>query len=194
VVTDGEPIAIRGDSANNVPEPEVGLVLNSRGELVGFIMVDDVSSRTIEGANPLYLPQAKVYDGCCALGPSIVPRRLVPDEANFGIKMTITREGDPIFAGESSTGRMKRSFAELAQFLFLQLSFPEGVVLATGTSVVPPLTTTLSHGDLVQIDIDGLGGFTTPVAPAAAVGAWLAKRRSDQTIVFDYGAQSRSGK
>lgn len=193
VVTDGEPIGIRHDSPNNVPEPEVGLVLNSRGELVGFTMVDDVSSRTIEGANPLYLPQAKVYDGCCALGPSIVPRRLVTDETALGIRMTITRDGNPVFSGESSTGQMKRSFTELARFLFLQLTFPEGVVLATGTSVVPPLTTTLVHGDMVEIEIDHLGRFQTPVAPASAVGSWLSERRSDPTVVFEHQPESRSG-
>jgi 2-dehydro-3-deoxy-D-arabinonate dehydratase len=184
VVTDGEPIAIRHDSPNNVPEPEVGLVLNSRGELVGFTMVDDVSSRTIEGENPLYLPQAKVYDGCCALGPSILPRRLVSDDRAIGIRMTITRDGESIFSGESSTGQMKRSFTELAQFLFLQLTFPEGVILATGTSVVPTLTLSLSLGDVVEIDIDGLGRLMTPVASATAVGAWLAERRLDPTVVF----------
>lgn len=184
VVTDGEPIAIRHDSPNNVPEPEVGVVLNSRGELVGFTIVDDVSSRTIEGENPLYLPQAKVYDGCCALGPSILPRRLVSDDRAIGIRMTITRNGEPVFSGESSTSQMKRSFAELAQFLFLQLTFPEGVILATGTSVVPALTLSLSFGDVVEIDIDGLGWLMTPVASATAVGAWLAERRLDPTVVF----------
>jgi 2-dehydro-3-deoxy-D-arabinonate dehydratase len=193
VVTDGEPIAVRADSPNNVPEPEVGLVLNSRAELVGFTMVDDVSSRSIEGANPLYLPQAKVYDGCCALGPSIVPRWLVTDETDIGIKMTIRREASALFVGESSTGRMKRSFAELAGFLFLQLTFPDGVVLATGTSVVPPLTTTLSVGDMVEISIDGLGRFTTPVAPADAVGAWLAERRADPKIAFGHESGSHAG-
>ena len=190
VVTDTEPIGIRDDSPNNVPEPELGLVLNSGGELVGFTMVDDVSSRTIEGENPLYLPQAKVFDGCCALGPSIVPRWLLSDGTEFGIKMTIRREAETIFVGESSTGRMKRTFLDLARFLFLQLTFPEGVVLATGTSVVPPMTTSLSHGDVVEVAIDGLGGFTTPVASAAAVGAWLAKRRSDPTLLFDHGERS----
>jgi 2-dehydro-3-deoxy-D-arabinonate dehydratase len=192
VVTDGEPIGIRDDSPNNVPEPELGLVLNSRGELAGFTMVDDVSSRTIEGANPLYLPQAKVYDGCCALGPSIAPRWLVTDETAMAIRMTITRNGDPVFFGESSTGQMKRSFAELARFLFLQMTFPEGVILATGTSVVPPLTTTLIHGDVVEIEIDRLGRFATPVTSATAVGRWLSRRRSDPTLAFDRGPDPQS--
>ena len=136
-VTDGEPIGIRDDSPNNVPEPEVGLVLNSVGDLVGLTIVDDVSSRTIEGENPLYLPQAKVYDGCCALGRSIAPAKDSPDHWAIQIKMTITRNGHPIFEGESSTGQMKRNFHELARYLFRQMSFPQGVVLATGTSVVP---------------------------------------------------------
>jgi 2-dehydro-3-deoxy-D-arabinonate dehydratase len=193
VVTDGEPIGIRHDSSNNVPEPEVGLVLNSRGELVGLTMVDDVSSRTIEGENPLYLPQAKVFDGCCALGPSILPRRLVSDDRAIGIRMTISRDGNPVFTGESSTAQMKRSFTELAQFLFLQLTFPEGVILATGTSVVPALTLSLSHDDLVEIEVDGLGRLVTPVASATAVGDWLAKRRSDPLAVFDHAPGSGSG-
>lgn len=194
VVTDGEPIGIRQDSPNNVPEPEVGLVLNSQGELVGFTMIDDVSSRTIEGANPLYLPQAKVYDGCCAMGPSIAPTWLVPDENDIGIAMTITRSGAQVFVGESSTNQMKRSFEELARFLFLELTFPEGVVLATGTSVVPPMTMTLSLGDVVEIEISGLGRMATPVAPATTVGSWLAERRLDPTVVFDGEPESGAGK
>lgn len=184
VVTDGEPIAVREDSPNNVPEPEVGLVLNSRGELFGFTAVDDVSSRTIEGENPLYIPQAKVYDGCCALGPSIAPRRLIGDERGIGIKMRIIRDGDVVFSGESSTAQLKRSFGDLAQFLFRQLTFPEGAILATGTSVVPALTATLGFGDVVEIEIDGLGRLVTPVATASQVGCWLAERRLDPTVVF----------
>jgi 2-dehydro-3-deoxy-D-arabinonate dehydratase len=187
VVTDGEPIGIREDSPNNVPEPEVGLVLSRRGELVGITMVDDVSSRTIEGANPLYLPQAKVYNGCCAAGPTIAPRWLVADENAIGIGMTIRRDGAPIYVGESSTARMKRSFEELARFLFLELTFPHGVILATGTSVVPPMTTTLCPGDVVEIEIDWLGRLVTPVATAAAVGRWLSERRSDPTLAFAHG-------
>ncbi len=184
VVTDEEPIAIREDSPNNVPEPEVGLVLNSRGELFGFISVDDVSSRTIEGENPLYIPQAKVFDGCCALGPSIAPRRLIADERAIGIRMRIIRDGDVVFSGESSTAQLKRSFADLARYLFRQLTFPEGVILATGTSVVPALTSTLVLGDVVEIEIDGLGRMVTPVARASEVGGWLAERRLDPMRVF----------
>jgi 2-dehydro-3-deoxy-D-arabinonate dehydratase len=101
--------------------------------------------------------------------------------------MTIRREGKPVFSGESSTARMKRSFEELAEFLFLQMTFPEGAVLATGTSVVPPLTTTLAHGDLVEIEIDQLGRLETPVAPADAVGRWLAERQRDPTLPFEPG-------
>jgi len=192
VVTDGEPIGIRHDSPNNVPEPEVGLVLNSRGDLIGFTMIDDVSSRTIEGANPLYLPQAKVFDGCCALGPSIAPTWLIPNENDLGIRMTITRNGASIFSGESSTSQMKRSFEELARFLFLQMTFPQGVVLATGTSVVPPMTTSLSVGDLVEIEITGLGRMVTPVVTATAAGNWLAERRLDPTLVFEDRPESGS--
>jgi len=186
-VTHGEPIGIRHDSPNNVPEPEVGLVLNSGGDLVGFTIVDDVSSRTIEGENPLYLPQAKVYDGCCALGPTIAPAGLIADPADLGIRMTIRREGEFVFSGESSTAQMKRSFEELAEYLFLQMTFPDGVVLATGTSVVPPLTTTLARGDLVEIEIDHLGRMETTVAAADEVGRWLTERRRDPTLSFEPG-------
>lgn len=191
VVTDEEPIGMRSDSPNNVPEPEVGLVLNRHGDLVGFTMVDDVSSRSIEGANPLYLPQAKIYDGSCAIGPSIAPRWLVADGNALGIRMTIRRDGEPVFVGESSTARLKRSFEELARFLFLNMNFPDGVVLATGTSVVPPLATTLAIGDLVEIEIDELGRFVTPVASASVVGNWLSQRRLDPTIGFDLSIQAR---
>lgn len=184
VVTDGEPIGIRGDSENNVPEPEVGLVLTAGGELFGFTIVDDVSSRSIEGANPLYLPQAKIFDGCCALGPSIAPRWLVREPSSMEIRMTIRRGSDEIFFGESSTSRMKRSFDELSRHLFLDLVFPEGAVLATGTSVVPPLTTTLVPGDWVEIEVTGLGRLATPVEEPALVGDWLSKRRMDPGIRF----------
>jgi len=184
VVTDGEPIGVRGDSENNVPEPEVGLVLTGRSELFGFTIVDDVSSRSIEGANPLYLPQAKVFDGCCALGPSIAPRWLVPEPSAMEIRMTIRRSSDVVFFGESSTSRMKRSFDELSRHLFLDLDFPEGAILATGTSVVPPLAMTLVPGDSVEIEITGLGMLTTPVQEATLVGDWLSQRRIDPRIRF----------
>lgn len=184
VVTDGEPIGVRDDSPNNVPEPEVGLVLNHQGRLVGYTIVDDVSSRTIEGENPLYLPQAKVYDGCCAMGPTIAPRRLVADDRAMRIEMTIERDGQPVFSGESSTGRLKRTFAELARSLFLQTTFPEGAVLATGTSVVPSLSMTLIPGDVVEIEVEGLGRMVTPVASASAIGPWLAERWSNPASEF----------
>jgi len=184
VVTDDEPIGVRDDSDNDVPEPEVGLVLTGSGQLFGFTIVDDVSSRSIEGANPLYLPQAKIFDGCCALGPSIAPRWLVPEPSALEIRMTIRRSSDVVFSGESSTGRMKRSFDELSRHLFLDLAFPEGAILATGTSVVPPLTTTLVPGDSVEIEITGLGMLTTTVEEATLVGDWLSKRRIDPRIRF----------
>jgi 2-dehydro-3-deoxy-D-arabinonate dehydratase len=184
VVSEGEPIGIRDDSPNNVPEPEVGLVLNNRGDLVGLTIVDDVSSRSIEGANPLYLPQAKVYDGSCAIGGSIAPIWLVPEPENLRLRMSIIRQHKVVFAGESSTSRMKRSFEELGRYLFRQLSFPDGAILATGTSVVPPITTSLALGDLVEIEIDGLGRLVTPAAPATAVGTWLKRRRLDPAARF----------
>jgi len=192
VVTDGEPIGVRGDSENSVPEPEVGLVLTADAELFGYAIVDDVSSRSIEGANPLYLPQAKIFDGCCALGPSIAPRWLAPAPSSMEIRMTIRRRSGELFFGESSTSRMKRSFDELSRYLFLELAFPEGAVLATGTSVVPPLTTTLLPGDTVEIEVTGVGRLATPVAETALVGDWLSKRRMDPRIRFGPGRRDEA--
>lgn len=184
VVTDNEPIAVREDSPNNVPEPEVGLVLNRHGELVGFTMVDDVSSRSIEGENPLYLPQAKIFDGCCAIGPSVAPRQSVGDGQSMSIRMTIRRDGKKVFEGESSTAQMRRDFSELSRYLACQLTFPEGAVLATGTGVVPDLAMTLKIGDQVDIEIDNLGSFSTSVASAREVGEWLERRRSNPGLTF----------
>ncbi|HEX4997035.1 MAG TPA: fumarylacetoacetate hydrolase family protein [Terriglobia bacterium] len=157
----GEPIRIRKDSAWNVPEPELALVLSSRGRIVGFTIGNDVSSRSIEGENPLYLPQAKVYEGSCALGPVI----LVNDEPpqTRGIRLSIERQGAEVFAGETSTAQIRRSFEELASYLFRELSFPDGAVLLTGTGIVPPEDFTLRGGDVVRIRIDGIGELENPV-------------------------------
>jgi 2-dehydro-3-deoxy-D-arabinonate dehydratase len=164
----GEAVSIRSDSTWDVPEPELAVVCNSALEVVGYTIGNDVSSRSIEGENALYLPQAKVFDGCCALGPSIA---FAWDYSPAGrkIELEIRRDGSPIFAGESSTDDMRRTIAELLSYLGRHQTFSVGAVLLTGTGIVPPADVTLQDGDLVRIRIDGLGSLENPVTrhPAA---------------------------
>jgi len=159
----GQPIAVRADSAIDVPEPELALVLNAQGEICGYTVCNDVSSRTIEGENPLYLPQAKIYLGGCALGPAICPAWEVPDPYRLAIQLTISRDGRDIWAGSASTAGLHRKFGELTDYLYRADVFPDGVVLATGTSLVPELPFTLADGDIVSITIDGIGALVNPV-------------------------------
>jgi 2-dehydro-3-deoxy-D-arabinonate dehydratase len=158
-----EPIRVRADSAWNVPEPELGVVLDASLTPVAYVIGNDVSSRAIEGENALYLPQAKVYDGACAIGPALVPVGAVAPP--LAIRLQIMREDLPLFEGETSTGQMRRSIGELVAYLGRELSFPHGCVLLTGTGVVPPDEVTLRPGDLVRIHIDGLGVLANPVGP-----------------------------
>ena len=151
----GERIGIRRDSAWNVPEPELALVLDPRMRIVGYTVGDDVSSRSIEGENTLYLPQAKVYEGSCALGPAIVP--VGETRPPFAIRMRIDRGGAAIYEDETSTDRIVRPFDELAAWLGRALAFPVGAVLLTGTGLVPPSEVTLLEGDRVRIEIEGVG-------------------------------------
>ncbi|MEW6128633.1 MAG: fumarylacetoacetate hydrolase family protein [Acidobacteriota bacterium] len=162
VVGTGQPIRIRRDSAWNVPEPELALVLAVSGAIVGYTIGNDVSSRSIEGENPLYLPQAKVYDGCCALGPVIALNDGNPSIRT--IQITIARDAEMIFTGETSTAQMRRAPEELAAYLFRELTFAAGVFLLTGTGIVPPDEFTLQSGDLVSINITGIGTLENPVA------------------------------
>jgi 2-dehydro-3-deoxy-D-arabinonate dehydratase len=155
VVGPGEPIRIRADSSWNVPEPELALVLSASGSIVGHTIGNDVSSRSIEGENPLYLPQAKVYDGSCALGPVI--RLNDGQQKDWAIQLTIARDDTLVFSGETSTAQMRRTQAELAAYLFRELKFSSGAFLLTGTGIVPPDDFTLRSGDLVSITIDGIG-------------------------------------
>jgi 2-dehydro-3-deoxy-D-arabinonate dehydratase len=164
VVGPGQPIRVRRDSTWDVPEPELTLVLSAAGKIVGYTVGNDVSSRSIEGQNPLYLPQAKVYDGCCALGPAIALADWDgPDPRDVPIYLSITRGSEVAFAGETSTARMRRTPAELVGYLFRELSFPEGVFLMTGTGIVPPDSFTLQDGDVVEIALGGIGTLTNPV-------------------------------
>jgi 2-dehydro-3-deoxy-D-arabinonate dehydratase len=149
------PIRVRGDSGWNVPEPELVLVLDAGGRIVGYTTGNDVSSRSIEGENPLYLPQAKVYDGACAIGPGI---RLCSADAmrDLPISMEILRNGLAVFSGATRTSQIKRGLEELAAWLFRELRQPAGALLFTGTGIVPGEDFSLRGGDLVRIDIDGL--------------------------------------
>ena len=158
-----QPVRIRDDSEWNVPEPELTLVINARGEIVGYTVGNDMSSRDIEGLNPLYLPQAKTYNGSCAVGPAIT---LCPaaDLAGLQIQMSIKRGGTAVFEGETSTANMKRTFPELAAYLYRELSFPYGALLMTGTGIVPPDEFTLAQGDVISIQIGELL-LRNPVAP-----------------------------
>src|SRR5580698_9454839 len=136
VVATGEPVGIRRDAKWNVPEPELALVLNSRGEIVGHTIGNDMSSRDIEGENLLYLPQAKVYDGSCALGPAILIREVdMPRET--GISLSIVRKGATVFSGETDLKQLKRTPEELVSYLYRETSFPNGAMLLTGTGIVP---------------------------------------------------------
>ena len=155
VVGPADPIRVRRDSRWNVPEPELTLVINARGEIVGYCAGNDVSSRDIEGENPLYLPQAKVYNGSCALGPGIAlasPAEL----RDLPIRLKITRGGQVAFEGETRTSRMKRSFEELAAYLYRELDFPRGAFLMTGTGIVPQDSFSLGQGDGVRIEVGEL--------------------------------------
>ncbi len=159
----GAPIVVRTDSTWDVPEPELVLAVNAHAEIIGYTIGNDVSSRSIEGENPLYLPQAKVYAGCCGLGPGITPAWEVSDPYNLTIHLAIERNGQVYWEGETSTRELKRRFDELVTYLFLENDFPDGVFLCTGTALVPERQFTLEPGDVVQIDIDQLGTLRNPV-------------------------------
>ncbi|MBX6383593.1 MAG: fumarylacetoacetate hydrolase family protein [Microbispora sp.] len=162
VVTDGEPVGIRSDSALNVPEPELALVVNRFEEIVGYVVCNDMTSRSVEGENPLYLPQAKMYAGACALSPGIRPA-WEADPSDLAIRMTVTRDGAPIWDGTTSTSQIKRSFAQLTAYLFHSENHPHGAVLATGTGLVPDLDFRLRAGDLIAIDIEEVGELRNEV-------------------------------
>lgn len=151
-----DDVGIRQDSRWNVPEPELGLVLNPAMEMLGFTIGNDMSSREIEGANPLYLPQAKVYDASCALGPGIL---LAPatEWLDTHIRLSINRAGSEVFSGAVSTGQIKRGISELVDYLGRSSAYPHGVILLTGTGIVPPVDFTLQPGDVISITIDAIG-------------------------------------
>ncbi|MBA2353404.1 MAG: fumarylacetoacetate hydrolase family protein [Acidobacteria bacterium] len=162
VVGPGGTVRVRRDSRWSVPEPELVLVINAFGRVVGYTIGNDVSARDIEGENPLYLPQAKVYDGSCAIGPGLLfTAAALP--AGTSIALTITRGGAVAFAGQTTTGQIKRRFDDLAEWLFRETSFPAGCLLFTGTGVVPPDAFSLQSGDEIAIAIDGIGTLSNQV-------------------------------
>jgi 2-dehydro-3-deoxy-D-arabinonate dehydratase len=163
VVGHREPIRIRADSKWNVPEPELTLAINATGHIVGYTIGNDVSSRDIEGENPLYLPQAKVYVGSCALGPAVLmtPGPLPADTA---IRMSISRGGQVAFDGSTTLAQLRRRPEELVEWLFRDNAFPAGCFLMTGTGIIPPDDFTLRSGDEVAIEIPPIGTLVNPVA------------------------------
>jgi len=163
----GQEVAIRGDSTWDVPEPELVLVLNVRGEIVGYTVGNDVSSRSIEGENPLYLPQAKVYTQCAGVGPWIALASEVGNPNDLPIRLEIARNGQPHFDGETSTSQIHRTFDDLVAYLFRHNRFPHGVFLMTGTGIIPPAEFTLEGGDVVTITITGIGTLENPVVRLA---------------------------
>jgi len=161
VVGPGEPIGIRADSTWDVPEPELVLVLDAELRVVAYTIGNDVSSRSLEGENPLYIAQAKIYERSCAIGPALVPASAVTPP--FEIRLAVERAGRAVFEGETSTSAMKRSFEELAAHLGRALAFPDGIFLFTGTGIVPDASFTLEPDDVVRIEVEGLGVLENPV-------------------------------
>ena len=162
VVGPGGAVRIRGDSSWDVPEPELTLAVNRFGRVFGHTIGNDMSSRSIEGANPLYLPQAKVYAGCAALGPRLVIDALPPPHT--AIRLAVDRRGDTVFAGATELAQIKRDLVELAGWLYRENEFPVGAYLMTGTGIVPGDDFTLEQGDQIRIEIDGIGTLVNVVA------------------------------
>jgi 2-dehydro-3-deoxy-D-arabinonate dehydratase len=161
-------VVVRSDSTWDVPEPELAIVVNSSAQIVGYTIGNDVSSRSIEGENPLYLPQAKLYAGACAIGPGITPVWEVPDPYDLAIWMAIERDGEVIWEGETRTSGLKRTLDELVEYLFREDDFPDGAIISTGTALVPDSPFTLEADDLVAIAVDRLGTLRNDVARGKA--------------------------
>jgi 2-dehydro-3-deoxy-D-arabinonate dehydratase len=156
-------IRVRKDARWSVPEPELVLVINADQQIIGYTLGNDVSSRDIEGENPLYLPQAKVYDGSCALGPAIYLTNR-PLDLNIEITLVVERSDKPVFQGSVPLARIRRSFTELVEYLYLELDFPVGAFLLTGTGIVPPNDFTLVSGDVVRIAVEPIGELVNEVS------------------------------
>lgn len=192
-----ETVRIRADSSWDVPEPELALLLDSHGVIVGCTLGNDLSSRSIEAENPLYLPQAKIWDGSCALGPCIVPIGQLGDLSDLTISLHITRGNDMLFEATVQMAEIRRTFSDLASWLFREQSFPDGVALMTGTSMVPPSEFSLERGDEIVISNDKLGRLhnvigdsTGPLRPTAdpvavAERYWQAEQAGDVDAIVD---------
>lgn len=162
VVSPFRPVRIRKDSSWNVPEPELTLVVTSSGTIIGYTIGNDMSSRSIEGENPLYLPQAKTYDGCASLGPCVY-LSAAPLDGSTRIRMRIHRKNEVVFSGEVRLDQMKRSLEELVSFVYRECSFPNGCLVMTGTGIVPGNDFTLQSNDVIEITIDPIGTLVNPV-------------------------------
>jgi 2-dehydro-3-deoxy-D-arabinonate dehydratase len=164
VVAPNDPVGIRKDAVWSVPEPELVLLFNSKGRIVAYTIGNDMSSRDIEGENPLYLPQAKVYRQSCSIGPFLKLGPLETEARTWTIHLRVQRDTKVVFQGETSVGQLKRRFDELGNWLFKSQSFPHGVALLTGTGIVPPDNFTLQAADIIRISINGIGVLENPVA------------------------------
>ena len=159
----GDEVRVRRDSRWSVPEPEIALCINARGVIVGYTIGNDMSSRDIEGENPLYLSQAKIYDGACALGPALfVTTEPLPPTTS--IEVRIVRHDRVVFSGETSFSQLRRSPSELVEFLYRETSFPNGCILLTGTGIVPDADFTLEAGDVISITVPPIGVLTNTVS------------------------------
>ena len=174
----GEPVAIRSDSTVDVPEPELAVVVTASGEIAGYTLCNDMSSRSIEGENPLYLPQAKVYAGSCSLGPGIVPAETITDPGGLVVGLRVRRGDDIVFSGRTDTGQIVRPLPDLVSWLFEGQDFPDGVVLSTGTGIVPDLEFSLEAGDEVTISVEPIGELTNPVVRGKRAMSALLERRA----------------
>jgi 2-dehydro-3-deoxy-D-arabinonate dehydratase len=179
VVTDSETVAIRRDSGLDVPEPELAVMANAAGEIVAYGVCDDVSSRRIEGDNPLYLPQAKIYAGACALSAGFRPAWEIADPADLAITMEVERSGAVVWQGETSTASIKRPPQELIDYLQREEQFPEGSILSTGTGIVPEMSFTLQPDDVISIRIAEVGLLANPVVAGRDHLAWLVAALED---------------
>ncbi|MBC7464216.1 MAG: fumarylacetoacetate hydrolase family protein [Actinobacteria bacterium] len=162
-VGDGDKIGMRGDASATVPEPEVVIVINRYEEIIGLTICNDVTARSIEGENPLYLSQAKIYIGSTSMGPTITPSWNITEYKNVGIRSSIERNGATVWKAQTSLGDLNRTFEDLVSYLFRCQVFPDGVVLSTGTGIIPPLDVALEEGDIVSITVDEVGTLTNQV-------------------------------
>jgi len=167
-VGNGDPIGIRYDSEASVPEPEVAIVVNKFREIIGFSICNDMTARTIEGENPLYLPQAKSYLGSTSLGPDITLAWLAPSAADMTIHAEIKRGSEIVWQADAALSGLNRTLPDLVNYLFRCQTFPDGVILSTGTGIIPPLEFITKEGDVISIMVNGLGVLSNPVVTISA--------------------------